>query len=311
MKGRGRARPCPERIPSWAKKNRRLKDLHLTKTGLRASGLASVCEEARCPNIAECFAKPTATFLILGDTCTRGCRFCSIRKGVPAPPDPREAERLAQAAAAMGLKHVVITSVTRDDLPDQGAGAFAVTIREIRKLLPGSTVEVLTPDFSGRADLIETVLRERPDVFNHNVETVGRLYGSVRPQASLKTSLTVLRTVREFSPDTVVKSGFMLGLGESEEEVAELLEALSRSGCEVVTMGQYLQPTAAQAPVSRYWSPEDFVRFSDIAKNTGIRYAISGPLVRSSYQAKKVLEEVRHDRSSMGVDGANPWRGRG
>ncbi|MFY9167989.1 MAG: lipoyl synthase [Desulfomonilia bacterium] len=303
MKDRGQACSCPERIPSWAKKNKRLKDLHLTKTSLRTLSLASVCEEARCPNIAECFARPTATFLILGDICTRGCRFCSIRKGVPAPPDPREGERLAQAAAAMGLKHVVITSVTRDDLPDQGAAAFAGTIRAIRKLLPGATVEVLIPDFSGRTDLIETVLRERPEVFNHNVETVGRLYGSIRPQASLKTSLAVLRTAREYSCDTVVKSGFMLGLGESKEEVAELLEALSRSGCEVVTMGQYLQPTAAQVPVSRYWSPEDFKRFSDIAKNAGIRYVISGPLVRSSYQAKEVLEEVRRNRIGVGKDG--------
>ncbi|MCK9264097.1 MAG: lipoyl synthase [Deltaproteobacteria bacterium] len=310
MKDRGRARPCQERIPSWAKKNKRLKELHLTKTGLRASGLASVCEEARCPNIAECFARPTAAFLILGHICTRGCRFCSIRKGAPAPPDPCEGERVAQAAAAMGLKHVVITSVTRDDLPDQGAGAFACTIREIRKLLPEATVEVLIPDFSGRADLIETVLRERPEVFNHNIETVDRLYGSARPQASLRTSLAVLRTAREFPGDTVVKSGFMLGLGESEEEVAELLEALSRSGCEVVTMGQYLQPTAAQVPVSRYWSPEDFKRFSDIAKNTGIRYVISGPLVRSSYQAKLVLEEVRRDRISVGMDGTSPQKGR-
>ena len=306
MKDYGRARPCPGRIPSWAKKNKRLKDLHLTKAGLRTSGLASVCEEARCPNIAECFARPTATFLILGDTCTRGCRFCSIRKGAPAPPDPREAERVAQAASAMGLKHVVITSVTRDDLPDQGAGAFAGTIREIRKLLPGSTVEVLTPDFSGRADLIEMVLRERPDVFNHNVETVGRLYGAVRPQAGLETSLKVLRTARGFSADMVVKSGFMLGLGEREEEVTELLQALSRSGCEVVTMGQYLQPTAKQVPASRYWSPEDFERFSDIAKSTGIRYVISGPLVRSSYQAKEILEEVRRDRGIAGMDGKIP-----
>ncbi len=306
MKERWPARPYPERIPSWAKKNKRLKDLHLTKVGLRASGLASVCEEARCPNIAECFAVPTATFLILGDTCTRGCRFCSIRKGVPSPPDPHEGERLAQAASAMGLKHVVITSVTRDDLPDQGAGAFAGTVREVRKLLPSSTIEVLTPDFSGRVDLLEVVLRERPDVFNHNVETVGRLYRAVRPQASLETSLMVLRAARDFSADIVVKSGFMLGLGESEEEVTDLLDALSRSGCEVVTMGQYLQPTADQVPVARYWTPDDFERFSDIAKSTCIRYIISGPLVRSSYQAKEVLEKVMRGRGSAGMDGKLP-----
>jgi lipoic acid synthetase len=283
-------------ISSWAKKKTRLKDLHLTKAGLREACLATVCEEARCPNIGECFSKPTATFLILGDTCTRKCRFCSVRKGAPALPDPHEGEHVAQAACAMGLKHVVVTSVSRDDLGDQGAGAFVQVVRETRQRLPHSSIELLTPDFSGRKDLIELVLREKPDVFNHNVETVERLYEAVRPQASLRTSLEVLRTAREYSEDLVVKSGFMLGLGEREEEVVDLLERLGRSGCDIVTIGQYLQPTRMQIPVFRYWELKDFERFSDIAKTVGIRYIISGPLVRSSYQAREALEEVVNDR---------------
>ncbi len=200
----------------------------------------------------------------------------------------------------MGLKHVVITSVSRDDLRDKGAGAFARAIREIRKELPGSTIEVLVPDFSGRRDLVEMVLSEKPDVFNHNVETVGRLYGAIRPQASLKTNLEVLRIAREYSRDLIIKSGFMVGLGEEEEEIASLLSDLKRSGCDVITIGQYLQPTISNVQVMRYWHPSDFQRFSDLAKNIGIRYVISGPLVRSSYKAKEILEEIRHEREQNG-----------
>jgi lipoic acid synthetase len=290
------------RIPSWAKRSLRLRDLHPTRKCLRESCLATVCEEARCPNIAECFSRPTATFLILGRSCTRRCRFCAVDKGHPSPPDPGEAGRIACMAAAMGLRHVVITSVSRDDLPDRGAGAFARAVREVRKALPGSTVEVLTPDFSGREDLLELVLNEKPDVFNHNIETVGRLYETIRPQASLETSLRILRAAREYSLDLVVKSGLVLGLGEQEEEISETLASLSWAGCDLVTMGQYLQPTRAQVPVSRYWLPEDFERFSDIAKNAGIRYVLSGPLVRSSYRAREALEDIRRDRRRYGID---------
>jgi len=283
-------------VPPWAKKTVSLKDLHLTKSVLRNGRLASVCEEARCPNITECFSKPCATFLILGNVCTRSCGFCSVSKGSPRPPDEGEGITVARAALSLGLKHIVITSVSRDDLPDHGAGAFARVIREVRKELPGSTIEVLVPDFSGRRELIEMVLAELPDVFNHNVETVPRLYGAIRPQASLETSLGVLRTARKFSRDLVIKSGFMVGLGEEEEEIALLLSDLSRSGCDVITMGQYLQPTKSNVPVERYWNPSDFERFSDLAKNIGIRYVVSGPLVRSSYRAKETLEEIRRDR---------------
>jgi len=273
-----------------------LRDLHGTKSGLRGSCLSSVCEEARCPNITECFSQPSATFLILGDVCTRSCGFCSVRKGTPAPPDPDEAVLLAQSAAGMGLKHVVITSVSRDDLPDQGAGAFARAIREVRKRLPDVSVEVLVPDFSGREDLLGLVLGEGPDVLNHNVETVDRLYPTVRPQARMETSLKVLRAAREWSEGLVVKSGLMLGLGEEEDEVARLLARLQEAGCDVVTIGQYLRPSRRALPVRKYWRPEDFERFSDLAKSTGIRYVISGPLVRSSYRAREAFEEVLSGR---------------
>lgn len=297
------------KIPAWAKKSLVLKDLHRTKSGLRGSCLSSVCEEARCPNITECFSKPCATFLILGDVCTRSCGFCSVAKGAPSPPDMDEAVLLARAASDMGLKHVVITSVTRDDLPDQGAGAFAAAIHAVRELLPGASVEVLVPDFSGRRDLVEIVLAERPDVFNHNVETVERLYRTVRPRARLETSLAVLKTARDWSPESIVKSGFMLGLGEEDHEVAELLELLCAAGCDVVTIGQYLRPSRAQLPVARYWKPEEFEKFSDLAKNTGIRYVISGPLVRSSYRAREVLDLIRADRGNTGKQAARTEHG--
>lgn len=282
-----------ERIPSWAKKRLNLKDLHTTKIGLRNACVSTVCEEARCPNIAECFSKPSATFLILGSICTRSCRFCSISKGRPVPPDQEEGKLVAHAALEMGLKHIVITSVCRDDLDDRGAGAFAGAIREVRKSLPGSTIEVLVPDFSGRKDLAGIVLKEMPDVFNHNVETVERLYGTIRPQANLETSFKILRTARDFSKDIIIKSGFMVGLGEEEHEVMNLLQGLKTAGCDVVTIGQYMQPTLAQVPVTVYRDLQDFERFSDLAKNIGIRYVISGPLVRSSYRAKEVLETVK------------------
>ncbi len=263
------------------------------KVRLRHSCLSTVCEEARCPNITECFSRPTATFLILGDICTRNCSFCSIHKGTPREPDEREDRMVAEAAREMGLEHVVVTSVTRDDLDDRGAHAFARTISSLRSALPCSTIEVLTPDFSGKASLAEIVLRAGPDVFNHNVETAGRLYGTVRPGANLETSLDLLRTARAYSGDLIVKSGFMVGLGESEEEIRDLIVSLKQAGCDIITIGQYLQPTKMQTPVTRYWHPDRFEAWSDLAKNIGIRYVVSGPLIRSSYHAKEALEEVR------------------
>jgi lipoic acid synthetase len=286
-------------LPEWIKRNKDLAALRGIKMKLRMGGLSTVCEEARCPNITECFCKPTATFLILGDICTRSCTFCSVKKGTPSPPDPEEPLHVASSAKDIGLTHVVITSVTRDDLPDKGAMGFSRTLHEIRNLMPSITTEVLTPDFSGREDLLEIVLDERPDVFGHNVETVGRLYDLVRPGASLAKSLEILSSVKKNSPDMVVKSGFMVGLGETEKEIMELLYALRDAGCDWVTIGQYLRPTKSQMPVKKYWEPEYFEVWSKLAKSYGIRYVVSGPLVRSSYKSKEVLEKIRESRACL------------
>jgi lipoyl synthase len=282
------------RLPEWIKKNKDLGALRGLKLKLRQGGLSSVCEEARCPNIVECFCKPTATYLILGDICTRSCSFCSVSKGTPSPLDLQESLNVARSAKDIGLAHVVITSVTRDDLPDKGANGFSRTIQEIRKLLPSASVEVLTPDFSGREDLLEIVLDEKPDVFGHNVETVGRLYGSIRSGADLTRSLRLLRSAKTISPETVVKSGFMVGLGETEEEIMDLLYALHDAGCDCITIGQYLRPTKTQIPVKKYWEPVCFAAWSELAKSLGIRYVVAGPLIRSSYQSKEVLDKIRH-----------------
>jgi lipoyl synthase len=287
---------APTRLPGWLKKNRDLSALHNLKVNLRHSGLSTVCEEAKCPNICECFQKPTATFLILGDVCTRYCSFCSVHKGTPAPVNRHEPSLVAQSAEEMGLEHIVITSVTRDDLPDKGAYGFTSTIRAIRDLIPACTIEILTPDFSGRQDLLEIVLDEKPDVFGHNVEMTERLYPSIRPGSSLTRSLDMLRNIRKISPETIVKSGFMVGLGEYESEIKDLLGSLAAAGCDVVTIGQYLRPTRQQMPVARYWDPDFFESWSNLAKSLGIGYCIAGPFVRSSYRAKEVLKDIRASR---------------
>ena len=284
-----------DRIPSWLRKKKSLKELRALKVRFRTACLSTVCEEARCPNITECFNAPTATFLILGDICTRGCRFCSIHKGKPSPPDRQEPGEVAQAAKDLRLDHVVITSVSRDDLVDQGAHAFAETISSIRAALPLSTIEVLTPDFSAQASLAEIVFSQRPDVFNHNVETVSRLYPSVRPEASLDRSLNLLRMAHEHAEPLVVKSGFMVGLGEKEDEIRDLIVSLKQAGCDIITIGQYMQPTKEQIPVVKYWHPDHFEEWSDLAKKIGISYVISGPLIRSSYHAKEALEGIRRN----------------
>lgn len=287
---------CSTRLPLWLKKKRDLGSLHDLKERLRKSALLTVCEEARCPNISECFMAPCATFLILGGICTRRCLFCSVTKGVPELPDPGEPARIASAVQELGLTHVVITSVTRDDLPDCGAGAFAATIRAVRGSVPGCTVEVLTPDFRGKVESLEAVLDGRPDVFGHNVETVGRLQGSLRPGADLTRSLSLLETAKTMSPDIVVKSGFMVGLGESDDEIQDLLVSLKNAGCDVVTIGQYLRPTMNQTPVRRYWEPESYEKWSNLAKSLGIGYCIAGPFVRSSYRAEETLVAIRSAR---------------
>jgi lipoic acid synthetase len=252
-------------------------------------GLHTVCQEAHCPNVAECFGRGTATFMILGDTCTRGCRFCAVQHGRPAPLDPDEPERVAEAAVRMGLRHVVVTSVTRDDLPDGGAAQFAATVRAVRCRLPEATVEVLIPDFSGCCAALEAVLDAQPDVLNHNLETVARLYPRVRPQADYHRSLDVLAWAKARAPHIVTKSGLMLGLGERTVEVLEVLADLHRIDCDLLTLGQYLQPTDRHLPVVRYVRPDEFEGYRDRAEALGFRGVAAGPMVRSSYRAENLL----------------------
>ncbi|HSR30159.1 MAG TPA: lipoyl synthase [Anaerolineae bacterium] len=253
--------------------------------------LHTVCQEARCPNIAECFEWGTATLMILGDTCTRACRFCAVRRGQPAPLDASEPERAAEAAARLRLEHVVITSVTRDDLPDGGAGQFAETIRAVRRRLAEARVEVLIPDLDGSDAALGVVLAAEPDVLNHNVETVPRLYSRVRPQADYRRSLAVLARTKALLPRIVTKSGLMLGLGERTAEVVEVLHDLRQAQCDLLTLGQYLSPTDAQLPVARYVPPEEFDWYKEKAEALGFQGVASGPLVRSSYRAEAIMAE--------------------
>ena len=279
------------RLPEWLKRDA-LAGLHDTKHLLRRHRLSTVCEEARCPNRGECFSKPTATFLILGSRCTRKCGFCSVFSSSPEPVDENEPEKVASASAEMRLRHVVVTSVTRDDLSDGGAGHFAKTIAAVRRKVPLAKVEILTPDFQGNKEALETVLSAQPDVFNHNIETVERLYSSVRPQANYWRSLTVLQMAKEIAPHIFVKSGFMLGLGESHDEAMSLMEDLLMSKCDLLTIGQYLRPTRSNLPVVKYVLPEVFDKLREEALNMGFKYAASGPLVRSSMNAEEMYEHV-------------------
>ncbi|MDW8478811.1 MAG: lipoyl synthase [Xanthomonadales bacterium] len=261
------------------------------KSRLRANGLVTVCEEASCPNLHECFSHGTATFMILGDVCTRRCAFCDVAHGRPKPPDPTEPARLAAAVREMGLRYVVITSVDRDDLRDGGAAHFAACVRAVREAVPGIRVEILTPDFRGRGRLeraLAALAEAPPDVFNHNVETVPRLYPPVRPGADYRASLELLARFRERHPDVPTKSGIMLGLGESREEVLAVLGDLRAHGVELVTIGQYLQPSPHHHPVLRYWTPEEFAALEREATALGFRHVAAGPFVRSSYHADRV-----------------------
>jgi lipoyl synthase len=290
--GRVAGLSAPVRKPDWFR-IRRLAVGDEASAVLQAvsrNRLNTVCSLAACPNKGACFADGTATFLILGGTCTRSCAFCNIPSGAPGPPDPAEPERVAEAAAEMGLRFVVVTSVTRDDLPDEGAGAFAATVRAIRIRLPSSRVEVLTPDFSGRQDLLASVLESGPDVFNHNVETVERLTPAIRSRALYARSLGLLRRAREMAPGTPTKSGLMVGLGEEPEELLRTFSDLASAGVERLTLGQYLQPSRHHHPVARYYSPEEFADLGERARAAGIRAVLAGPLVRSSYHAGRMAD---------------------
>jgi lipoyl synthase len=258
---------------------------------LSQSHLHTVCQEARCPNMFECFQSGTATFLILGDRCTRDCRFCAVVHGRPSPPDADEPARVADAAASLGLEYVVVTSVTRDDLPDGGASAFRETIHALRKRMPHVRVEVLIPDFQGSTEALEEVLSAGPNVLNHNIETVPRLYPSVRPGAAYRRSLDVLSNARHLAPGIAVKSGMMLGLGESEKEVEATLHDLAAAGCRLLTLGQYLQPGPQHTPVERFIPPREFHSWKERALKIGFKGVASGPFVRSSYHAREMHEE--------------------
>lgn len=285
------------RLPGWARKPRtHYESLNRLKSGLRDLALHTVCESARCPNIHECFHRGTATFMILGNRCTRGCGFCSVPKGSPARHDmrldPAEPANVARMAARMGLRHVVITSVNRDDLDDGGSEHFAQTVIEVRRALPEARIEVLTPDFCGHLAAVACVLDAKPDVFNHNVETVPRLYGRVRPQAHYRQSLDVLRFAKQHRPEALTKSGLMVGLGEQSAEVEAVLRDLRESRVDMVTIGQYLQPTRRNLPVASYVEPEQFEAWRCYGMALGFRAVWSGPLVRSSYMADRVSEEA-------------------
>jgi len=258
------------------------------KNLLRKSGLSTVCEEAACPNLGECFSGGTATFMIMGDICTRRCPFCDVGHGKPNPLDAKEPKNLAQAIADMGLKYVVITSVDRDDLRDGGAQHFAECIREARARSPNLQVEILTPDFRGRMDVaLETLAVTAPDVFNHNLETVPRLYRQARPGANYKWSLALLRKYKALRPDVLTKSGLMVGLGETKEEIIEVLHDMREHDIDMLTIGQYLQPSREHLSVARYVEPSEFDDYAEVAKALGFTHAACGPLVRSSYHADK------------------------
>lgn len=274
------------RIPRWAKSAPPVeRGAAATQQVLQRERLHTVCRSAACPNRGECYAHGTATYLIMGDRCTRNCRFCAVEGGAPLPLDPDEPARLASASRQLGLEHVVITSVTRDDLSDGGAGHFAECIRALRRELPSATVEVLTSDFQGNEMAVARVLAAEPDVFNHNVETVPRLYGTVRPRADYRRSLDVLRRARQLMRRGAVKSGLMVGLGERPSEVLQVLSDLREAGCDVVTIGQYLRPSPLHLPVREYVCPGRFEYYRIEGEKMGFAAVCSGPLVRSSYNA--------------------------
>jgi len=280
--------------PPWLK--RRLPtgpDFERVKALINKGGLHTVCQEAKCPNMWECFSKHTATFMIMGSRCTRNCRFCAIAHGPTTKPDPEEPARVAEAARKMGLNYVVITSVTRDDLPDGGASFFAQTIQEVRKQIPAAMIEVLIPDFQGNKNALKKVLKARPDVLNHNIETVPRLYSTVRPEANYDRSLEVLKQTRQYDQSIPTKSGLMLGLGELPAEISRTFEDLVKAGCSMLTLGQYLQPSKHHLQVERFVPPEEFDNWRKTALEIGFSQVAGGPFVRSSYHAKELFQTGR------------------
>jgi lipoic acid synthetase len=287
--------PDPHPRPDWLRVKFFGGDrYHNLKRIMRTLDLHTVCESARCPNMGECWEHGTATFMILGDICTRACGFCAVPSGKPAgPPDEDEPLRVAEAAARMGLRYAVVTSVNRDDQPDGGAHIFARTIQEIRKRVPGCKVEVLTPDFRGDWDALDTVLAVKPDILNHNTETVPRLYRQVRKGALYERSLELLRRAKATHPDVPTKTGMMLGMGEQGEEVLETMQELAAQGTDILTLGQYLQPTREHLQVIRFVHPDEFAEYKRLGEHMGFKHVEAGPLVRSSYHAVDQAESAR------------------
>lgn len=283
-----------EKKPDWLKVRYNQEAVEEVAELMRGLKLNTVCKEANCPNLGECYRKHTATFMILGSICTRNCRFCNVTTGKPLPPDPDEPENVAKAAAQLGLRHVVLTCSTRDDLPDGGAAQFAATVRAIRKYCPNATVETLISDMKMNTDALDVVMKARPDVLNHNVETVRELQQAVRPQARYERSLEVLRYCKKKDPSVLTKTGFMVGLGETDEQIFRLMDDVLETGCDILTIGQYLQPSPAHYPLARYVTPDEFARYKEIALQKGFKHVASSPLVRSSYKAWEALEDS-HD----------------
>ncbi len=282
------------RLPPWMRKRiRESESVVALKRALRGKRLHTVCESAGCPNITQCFQKPTATFMILGNACTRNCRFCGVPKGKPQPLDPDEPRHLAEAAKTLELKHVVITSVTRDDLEDGGADQFAKSVHALHHILPNASTETLIPDFQGSDASLKTVLDSGVDILNHNVETVPRLYGTIRPEADFNRSVNVLKRAKDLRSDVMTKSGLMVGLGETFDEVMDVLRALADVACDAVTIGQYLPPSHCHVPVKEYVHPDIFNKFREEGEKLGFKWVHAGPYVRSSFNAEELMYKVK------------------
>lgn len=287
-------KPKSLRKPEWLKKKLPNKGrMDSMQNMVKHLRLHTVCEEANCPNVGECFGNKTATFMILGETCTRGCRFCAVGKGQALPPDPLEPLHLAEAVKELGLRHAVITSVTRDDLPDGGAAHFAKTIEAVRNLNPGTTIEVLIPDFQGNEQALYTVLDAKPEILNHNIETVPSLYTKVRPGADFERSVLLLKRVKEYDNTILSKTGIMVGLGETTSEMTKVMERLVHVKCDIFTIGQYLQPSADHLPVEEYVTPEQFEAYGKEGLSLGLGFVESGPFIRSSYNAARALKAIK------------------
>ncbi len=277
-----------KRKPDWLRvKIPASAEFYSVREILEKHSLNTVCQEARCPNMAECFQSKTATFMILGDTCTRNCRYCNVRHGKPGGLDSDEPPRMAKAARELGLKYIVVTSVTRDDLPDGGAEIFSNSVAELRKEIPGCRIEVLIPDFRGDFQALNKIIQAGPDVINHNIEVVERLYRAIRPEGSFDCSLGIMKNVQ--ASGIITKSGFMVGFGESRQDIDDLLKKVSDAGCQIITIGQYQQPTTSHWPVEKYYSPDEFRQLKETALSIGFKKVESGPLIRSSYRAAHIV----------------------